>query len=467
MSVREYYKTIQRQQGLAPGRLASSESADAVPFMVGTTGEKSEGPQGSYQLAKYQLHQQILRRLDISNLDPDRDREAFNNSVLAIIHDAMAGLNLQLTRKERDRLAEDTLAEAVGLGPLGPLFADPAVSDILVNGPYEVFVERFGRLETTEVKFHNTDHLMNLIERIVGRVGRHIDQNSPMVDARLPDGSRVNAIIPPLSLNGPVLSIRRFGHRQLEAEDLIRLGTMTQEMLKVFEALVQTRHNILISGGTGSGKTTLLNILSAYISPKERVITIEDAAEIRLQKNHVVRLEARPPNIEGKGEVSIRDLVINALRMRPDRIIVGEVRGGEAFDMLQAMSTGHEGGMTTVHANSSRDATNRIEAMVLLAGFDLPSRVIRQILAGAIDVLIHIERFSDGSRRITSVSEFVGIENETILMQEIFNFERQGMMQKRISGRHVSTGVKPNFLKKCEQRGIKLEPALFQKGSGL
>ncbi|MBI1784382.1 CpaF family protein [Candidatus Sumerlaeota bacterium] len=448
---------------MASSRLANTEPAEHLPFNA--LGDKSaEASPGSYHYIKHLLHQQILRRLDISTLDPERDRELFNSTVLGIIQDTLADMPLPLSRKEKDRLAEDTLAEAVGLGPLGPLFADPAVSDILVNGPYEVYVERFGRLESTEIKFHNVDHLMNLIERIVSRVGRHIDQNSPMVDARLPDGSRVNAIIPPLSLSGPVLSIRRFGQRYLETEDLIRLGTATPEMMKVFEGLVQSRHNIQISGGTGSGKTTLLNVLSSHISPKERVITIEDAAELKLQKSHVVRLESRPPNIEGRGQVTIRDLVINALRMRPDRIIVGEVRGGEAFDMIQAMSTGHEGGMTTIHANSTRDATNRLEAQVLLAGFDLPSRVIRQMIASALDVLIHVERLPDGSRKVVSVSEFVGIEQDTILMQEIFTFERQGMNAKRVVGRHVATGVKPNFLRKCEQRGVKLDPALFQKG---
>jgi len=463
MSIRDQYQAIYRQQSVPTQRLSGAESGGDRNSMFAASLPGGEGA-STYQIVKHMLHQEILRRLEVSNLDPERDRESFNTAVLGIIQETLAKMTLPLSRKEKERLAEDTLAEAVGLGPLSILFDDPAVSDILVNGPYEVYVERFGRLEQTDVKFHNAEHLANLIERIVSRVGRHIDQNSPMVDARLPDGSRVNAVIPPLSLSGPVLSIRRFGHQYLQAEDLIRLGTMTSEMVSVFQALVQSRHNIQISGGTGSGKTTLLNNLSLYIEPKERVITIEDAAELRLQKNHVVRLEARPANIEGRGAVTIRDLVINALRMRPDRIIVGEVRGGEAFDMLQAMSTGHEGGMTTVHANSTRDAIGRIESMVLLAGFDLPSRVIRQMIAGAIDVLIHVERMPDGSRKVTSVCEFVGMEQDTILMQEIFTFEKQDVNIKRVTGRHVATGVKPNFLKRCELRGHKIDPAIFQRG---
>lgn len=463
MSIRDQYQAIYRQQGVPTQRLSGGEAAGDRNSMFASSVPGGEGA-STYQIVKHMLHQEILRRLEVSNLDPERDRESFNTAVLGIIQETLAKMTLPLSRKEKERLAEDTLSEAVGLGPLSILFDDPAVSDILVNGPYEVYVERFGRLEQTDVKFHNTEHLANLIERIVSRVGRHIDQNSPMVDARLPDGSRVNAVIPPLSLSGPVLSIRRFGHQYLQAEDLIRLGTMTSEMVSVFQALVQSRHNIQISGGTGSGKTTLLNNLSLYIEPKERVITIEDAAELRLQKNHVVRLEARPANIEGRGAVSIRDLVINALRMRPDRIIVGEVRGGEAFDMLQAMSTGHEGGMTTIHANSTRDAIGRIESMVLLAGFDLPSRVIRQMIASAIDVLIHVERMPDGTRKVTSVCEFVGMEQDTILMQEIFTFEKQEVNIKRVTGRHVATGVKPNFLKRCELRGHKIDPAIFQRG---
>jgi pilus assembly protein CpaF len=459
MSTRDQYRVVFAKQNSLPIRLATKNAnTDVSPQ------ENQVSVGSSYSILKHQLHQRILRQVDITQFDLANDKDAFKRVVQSIVADALASSNVPLTREEKERLAEDTIAEAVGLGPLGPLLDDPAVSDILVNGAHEVFVERFGKLELTSVRFRDNDHLLNLIERIVSRVGRHIDQNSPMVDARLPDGSRVNAIIPPLSLSGPVLSIRRFGHKQLTTQDLVKLGAVPEPVLQIFQALVHSRHNIQVSGGTGSGKTTLLNALSSFIDSRERIITIEDAAELQLRQEHVVRLEARPPNIEGKGKVSIRELVINSLRMRPDRIIVGEVRGGEAFDMLQAMSTGHDGSMTTVHSNSSRDSLKRLEAMVLMAGFELPSTAIRQIISSALEILIHVERMSDGTRRVTSVSEVVGMERETMLIQDIFVFEQLEVRHKQIIGRHVATGVRPQFLKRCELLGYRFDSAIFQRG---
>jgi len=464
MSARDLYKIAFNKQNSLPIRLAATSDERTDNSFV----KKIEvASASSYNALKHQLHQRILRQVDITQFDLARDHDAFKRVVQAIVAETLALSNVPLSREEKDRLAEDTIAEAVGLGPLGPLLEDPAVSDILVNGPFEVYVERFGKLELTSVRFRDNDHLLNLIERIISRVGRHIDQNSPMVDARLPDGSRVNAIIPPLSLNGPVLSIRRFGHKHLNTEDLVKLGSVPEPVLQIFQALVHTRHNIQVSGGTGSGKTTLLNALSSFIDSRERIVTIEDAAELLLQQSHVVRLEARPANIEGKGRVSIRELVVNALRMRPDRIIVGEVRGGEAFDMLQAMSTGHDGSMTTVHSNSARDSLKRLEAMVLMSGFELPSAAIRQIISGAIEILIHVERLSDGTRRVTSVSEVVGMEKDTMLLQDIFVFEQLEVRHNKVIGRHVSTGVRPQFLKRCELRGYQFDPVLFQRGRAL
>jgi pilus assembly protein CpaF len=452
MSVRDLFKDQQKRAAFPALRLNRPE--ETLP----------PSPVMPYDAVKRRLHLLVLARLDLTRLDPERDRDAFRETVGTLVREALERATEPLTRDEKERLVGELVAEAVGLGPLGRFVQDPAVSDILVNGPHDIWVERFGKLERTDVRFHDEKHLLSLIERIVGRVGRHIDVNSPMVDARLPDGSRVNAIIPPLSLNGPVLSIRRFGHRHLTADDLVAVGAMSPGLRRVLESLVRARLNIQVSGGTGSGKTTLLNVLSSFIQDRERIVTVEDAAELRLQKEHVVRLESRPPNVEGRGQVTIRQLVVNALRMRPDRIVVGEVRAGEAFDMLQAMSTGHDGSMTTVHANSARDALKRLESMVLMAGFELPAASIRPIIAGALDILVHVERMRDGSRKVLSVSEISGMEKDTILTQDIFVFQPDPDMEGRVGGKHVATGVVPRFLAKCELQGVRLEPALFSKG---
>jgi pilus assembly protein CpaF len=349
------------------------------------------------------------------------------------------------------------------MGPLTPLFNDPSISDILINGPNQVYIERFGKLEKAAIQFENEDHLLRLIERIVARVGRFIDQSSPMVDARLPDGSRVNAVIPPLSLDGPLLSIRRFGFGKHSAEELIRFGTITPGIRDVMEALVKTRHNIMVSGGTGAGKTTLMNVLSTFISPAERIVTIEDAAELKLQQEHVVRLESRPPNVEGRGAIAIRDLVINSLRMRPNRIVVGECRGAEAFDMLHAMTTGQDGGMTTIHSNSPRDALKRLETMVLMSGVDFPSRAIRDLIGSGIDVVMHVQRMQDGSRRLTHLTEIAGTEGENILLQDIFMFQISEISDAKVIGRHVATGVRPEFMKKLSVHGYSFDPKLFMR----
>jgi pilus assembly protein CpaF len=371
--------------------------------------------------------------------------------------------NIPLSQVERDSLIVDIQHETFGLGPLEPMLSDPEISDILVNKYNEVYVEKFGKLHKVDVLFRDDSHLLQIIDRIVSKVGRRIDESSPFVDARLPDGSRVNAIIPPLALDGPALSIRRFGVDPLKISDILSFGTLTKNMAFILEGCVRTRTNILISGGTGSGKTTLLNILSEFIPADERIITIEDSAELQLKQEHVVRLETRPPNIEGKGEISQRDLVRNALRMRPERIIVGEVRGGEALDMLQAMNTGHDGSLSTIHANSTRDAMARMGTMVLMAGLDLPERAIREQIASAVHVVIQIARFSDGSRKIVSISEITGMESDTIVMQDIFLFKRTGVAPDgRILGDFAPTGVRPKFLDQFKVSGLDAPGHLFE-----
>jgi pilus assembly protein CpaF len=377
-------------------------------------------------------------------------------SMLATEPGPMVGFN-------RDRLIEEIMHETFGLGPLEPLIHDPTVSDILVNTHRQVYVERFGKLELTKTVFKDDAHLLHIIDRIVSEIGRRVDESSPMVDARLPDGSRVNAIIPPLALDGPILSIRKFGSRDLNMEDLIRLETITEQMAEVFKGIVRTRLNILISGGTGSGKTTLLNVLSGFISHSERIITIEDAAELKLQQPHVVRLETRPPNIEGEGAVVQRDLVRNALRMRPDRIVVGEVRGGEALDMLQAMNTGHDGSLTTLHANTPRDALRRLETMILMAGTNLPDKAMREQISSAINVLIHIARLSDGSRKVVKVAEITGMEGDVVTLQDIFVFDQTGVRDDgKVMGRLRPTGIRPKFIERLEVSGIRLPQGLFE-----
>jgi pilus assembly protein CpaF len=374
--------------------------------------------------------------------------------------------DIPLNEDERGRLAEELIEETTGLGPLAPLMADPAITDILVNGPDQVWVERFGRLERTEVRFRDTEQIVRVIERIASIVGRRIDTSSPMADLRLADGSRVNATLPPVTIDGPTLSIRRFGRKRLRREDLFSLGMMSKEMLAFLDVTVRNRTNVLISGGTGAGKSTLLGALSEMIPANERIITIEDTAELVLDQEHVVRMETRPANIEGRGRITARDLVTNALRMRPDRIVVGEVRAAEALDMLQAMNTGHDGSMTTVHSNSPRDALSRLETMVLMAGIELPARAIREQITSAIRILVHVRRYEDGVRRIETISEMSGMEGNTPLLQDIFVYRRQGRQGRRVVGEFSATGIIPHFVEELRQRDVEIPFEWFKKRAG-
>ena len=416
----------------------------------------------TYRSTKSKLHTQLLEDIDLENLKRLTEDDA-RERVKDAVRDMLNRERTPLTLPEREQMVIEIVDELFGLGPLESLMADPTISDILVNGAGKVYVERRGLLSRTDVTFNDEAHLMRIIERIVSNVGRRIDESSPMVDARLRDGSRVNVIIPPLSLDGPALSIRRFGRDPLTAANLLEYASVTPQMMKLLEASVKGKLNIMISGGTGSGKTTLLNVLSGFIPEQERIITIEDAAELQLKQAHVVRLETRPPNIEGKGAVKQRQLVINSLRMRPDRIVVGEVRGEEAIDMLQAMNTGHEGSLTTIHANSPRDALNRLEAMVSMANLNLPEKAIRQHVSSAINVIIQINRLPDGMRKLTSVSEITGMEGTSITMQDIFVFERQGYDDKgKVKGKFKATGIRPKFCEKLLASGITLDMDTFK-----
>jgi pilus assembly protein CpaF len=407
------------------------------------------------------IHRKLLDRLNLSNLD-GLSREEASDAIRPEIQSLLTREGLALNQVERDKLVQQVLDEIFGLGPLEPLMKDPDISDILVNTYKQVMIEKEGRLEPTKVRFRDDKHLLQIIDRIVSAIGRRIDDSSPMVDARLADGSRVNAIIPPLALDGPHLSIRKFKRDTLAGEDLLRYRSLTEPMLELLRGVVQARLNILISGGTGAGKTTLLNILTSYISPSERIVTIEDSAELQLRQPQVVRLETRPANIEGKGEVPQRLLLINTLRMRPDRIIVGEVRGPEAVDMLQAMNTGHDGSITTLHANTTRDALSRLETMISMANLRLPEKAMRQQIASAINVVVQISRLSDGSRKVTNISEIVGMEGEVITMQDIFVFERQGIGEDgEVLGRFRSTGIRPRFSDRLKAYGINLGELLF------
>jgi pilus assembly protein CpaF len=430
----------------------------------GTPGTVSDGTgQHSFQEMKARLHRTLINRMDLTKLS-SLSPEQVHAEVSRLAETVLAQEAMPLSAAERERLVNDVQHELFGLGPLEPLLKDPTISDILVNAHDTIYIERRGKIEPTNVRFKDDEHLMRVIERIVSSVGRRIDESSPMVDARLQDGSRVNAIIPPLAIDGPVVSIRRFGADPLRMSALVDNKALTKDIADMLQMVVTARLNVLISGGTGAGKTTLLNALSAYIPENERIVTIEDSAELQLQQPHVVRLETRPPNIEGRGEVTQRDLVRNALRMRPDRIVIGEVRGGEAIDMLQAMNTGHDGSLTTIHANTPRDALARLETMIQMTGMRLSDRAMRQQVASAINLVVQVARLSDGSRRVTSISELTGMEGETITMQEIFQYERTGVDQQgQVLGRFRPTGIRPRFAERLKACGLQLPRVFFEE----
>ncbi len=414
-----------------------------------------------YQELKFTLHRKLLDKINLEAL-ASIDNQKLRTEVRSALMSLLEGEQTLLSSIERQQIADEVLDEVFGLGPLEPMLADSTISDILVNGHKQVYVERKGQLEMTNVTFKDDSHLLRIIDKIVSQVGRRVDESSPMVDARLSDGSRVNAIIPPLAVDGPLLSIRRFGTDKLMPADLVARQSMTQGMLELLEAAVKARLNVIVSGGTGSGKTTMLNALSAFISPKERVVTIEDAAELQLKQPHLARLETRPPNLEGEGAIRQRELLVNSLRMRPDRIVIGECRGEEALDMLQAMNTGHDGSMTTIHANTPRDVITRMEVMVTLANGNLPLSAIRQQIASAVDMIVQIGRMSDGSRRVTSITEVTGMEGQVVTLQDLFVFEKRGMSPEgRVLGRFAGTGIRPKFYEKVRAAGIALPADLF------
>jgi pilus assembly protein CpaF len=451
MSIRERLQQVNRAGvGIAP---AVTEAAAAKAT--------SDGHSAYHELCM-RMHAKLLEKVDLAALQalpPERVKAELKLMVERLLQEEGAAVNAL----ERQQLVEDIQYEVLGYGPLEPLLADPTVSEIMVNGPKQVYVERAGKLQMTNVRFGSSAHLMKIIDKIVSAVGRRVDESSPMVDARLPDGSRVNAIIPPLALDGPSMSIRRFAVVPLRADDLVKLKALTPTIVQLLDGLVKAKLNILVSGGTGSGKTTLLNILSGFIPVTERIVTIEDAAELQLQQPHVVRLETRPPNIEGKGEVNQRALMRNSLRMRPDRIIVGEVRGAEVLDMLQAMNTGHEGSMTTVHANTPRDAITRLESMMGMAGLSMPPKSMRYQISSALSVVVQIGRMTDGTRKLMSLQEITGMEGETITMQEIFLFERTGVdAQGKVLGRFRATGIRPKFVARMRSFGINIPDDLFE-----
>jgi pilus assembly protein CpaF len=448
-------------------RLKSVRSSPVASESVGTP--VPEGEESARDLTprlqelKFHVHNELFELLDLANL-ANVSEERARQDVAAATRRILDEEKALLTLEDRERMVEEIQNEVFGLGPLEPLLLDPHVADILVNGCEHVYIERFGRLERTSARFKDNAHLMRIIERIVSAVGRRVDETTPMVDARLADGSRVNAIIAPLSLDGPSLSIRRFGTDPLTADKLVENGALTPEIVELLKGIVKARLNVLISGGTGAGKTTLLNVVSSFIPESERIVTIEDSAELQLRQEHVVRLETRPPNIEGKGQIAQRDLVINSLRMRPDRIVVGEVRGPEALDMLQAMNTGHDGSLTTIHANSPRDALTRIETMVAMSGLEIPTRAIRNQVASAINVVVQLVRLSDGRRRLASLQEITGMEGEVVTMQEIFTLDRQGVESDGTVIADIRpTGIRPGFSEKLRIAGIDLPAGLFER----
>jgi pilus assembly protein CpaF len=433
----------------APGRDRAASLIGGTPWRT-----HDEASNSSHEL-KIQVHNRLFESLDVEKLE-SLEPAMVESKVTTAINETLDAEGRLLTDSDRERLVEEIKNELLGLGPLEPLLHDDEITDILVNGPNQVYIEKRGKLHGTDITFHDNQHLMLIIDRIVSRVGRRVDEASPMVDARLPDGSRVNAIIPPLALDGPSLSIRRFGHRRYDIEGLLERESLTPEMVSFLRALVRARLNIIVSGGTGSGKTTLLNCLSAFVPEDERIVTIEDSAEISLQQPHVVRLESRPANLEGKGEVTQRDLVRNSLRMRPDRIIIGEVRGAEVFDMLQAMSTGHDGSLSTIHANSAREAVGRLEMMMLLSGFSIPQRAMRQQVAAAVNVFVHVARLSDGSRKVMKISEVAGMEGDTIMLQDLFEFQRSGVSPNgKVLGQFRATGIRSAYTERIELGGFK------------
>jgi pilus assembly protein CpaF len=460
-SIREMF---QRATVLIPPDRARIKRKDAPAKSSRVGGEPPAAEKQrrtQYLSVKSALHEQLLDRLDDENLLGISETD-LESEILEFVRETLLQQDLPLNDEERERLVEDLLEETLGVGPLASLMNDPAVTDILVNRFDRVYIERFGQLELTSVRFRDDEHLIRIIQRIAARVGRRIDESSPMVDARLPDGSRVNATLPPATLDGPTLSIRRFGTKRLRSDELVRLQMLSQPISDWLAQVILARKNLLISGGTGAGKSTFLGALAEAIPERERIVTIEDAAELILDQDHVVRMETRPANIEGRGRITTRDLLVNSLRMRPDRIIVGEVRGGEALDMLQAMNTGHDGSLTTIHANSPRDALSRLETMVLMAGLDLPSRAIREQMVSALDLIVHIRRFEDGVRRVESVAEIIGLEGNTPQLQEIFTFRYKGRKGRRILGEFVATGIVPRFVDEMRERGFTIPLSIFQ-----
>jgi pilus assembly protein CpaF len=460
-------KRIEQGQGGNSSGQSSDNQAGENSRLSSLQARRVNAPITSPQAGSYfDLKTRVQNKL-LSELDPSMDitrTDEVRRTIQDLFEQILAEENIVLSRPERARLFEQIAAEILGLGPLQPLLEDDTITEVMVNGAKNIYIERKGKIHRVPVTFENNDHVMRIIDRIVAPLGRRIDESSPYVDARLPDGSRVNAVIPPISLVGPVLTIRKFSRNPITVEQLIQFGSVTQEGIQFLKACVEARLNIVISGGTGSGKTTLLNILSGFIPSDERIITIENAAELQLRQEHVVTLESRPPNIEGRGEITIRDLVVNSLRMRPERIIVGEIRDEAALDMLQAMNTGHDGSMTTLHSNGPRDTLARLETMTLMAGMDLPSRAIREQISSAIDLICHQERMRDGTRKITNITELSGMEGEVITMTDIFVFEQTGIENGQIAGRLRPTGLRPKFMDKLEAAGINLPPSIFGIG---
>jgi pilus assembly protein CpaF len=436
-------------------RLAVQAVAPVAAAAVGTS-------KVNFVEIKGRVQRRLLEESDVTGAMGDENPAQLRRTLEILFNEILVQENAQLARPDRQRLFDVIAAEILAFGPLEPLLQDESVTEIMVNGPDLVYVERSGKLVETNVKFEGEDHVRRIIDRIIAPLGRRCDENSPMVDARLPDGSRVNAIIPPLALSGSTITIRKFPSDPMTVKDLLQFGTMTPAIMEFLKACVLGKLNVVVSGGTGSGKTTLLNVLSSFIPETDRIVTIEDAAELQLKQRHVIRLEKRPPNIEGQGEIKIRELVTNCLRMRPDRIVVGEVRSGEALDMLQAMNTGHDGSLTTAHSNSPRDTISRLETMVLMAGMDLPLRAIREQIASALDLIVHQERLQDGSRRIVKVTEVLGMEGDTIVLQDIFEYRTVGVMGRQVIGEIVATGIRPKCIDKLAANGVTLLPSTFQ-----